>query len=48
MKGSDNKIDWAVENIEKVNSFLKQGMNEGFSFDEIKKDMSEIFNEAEE
>ena len=48
VKGSDSKIDWAVENIDKVNGFLKQGMDEGFSFEDIKKEMSEIFMEKEE
>jgi flagellum-specific ATP synthase len=48
VKGSDKNIDWAISNIEKVNLFLKQNMNEGFSFDDTKKGLFEIFKEKEE
>jgi flagellum-specific ATP synthase len=48
VRGSDKKIDWAVSNFDKVNEFLKQRMDEGYSFDDIKKGMFEIFREVEE
>ncbi|MDR1943325.1 MAG: flagellar protein export ATPase FliI [Synergistaceae bacterium] len=32
--GSNSKIDWALSHIESVDAFLKQGMNESFSFDD--------------
>ena len=32
--GSNPKVDWALKHIEAVDSFLKQGMNEAFSYDD--------------
>ena len=32
--GSNPRVDWALENLEKVRRFLRQGMTERFSFDE--------------
>ncbi|MDR3332642.1 MAG: flagellar protein export ATPase FliI [Synergistaceae bacterium] len=32
--GSNPKVDWALQHIEDVDSFLKQGMGESFSFDD--------------
>jgi flagellum-specific ATP synthase len=32
--GSNAKVDWALEHVESVDGFLKQGMGENFSFDD--------------
>ena len=32
--GSNSKVDWALKHVEAVDSFLKQGMNESFSYDD--------------
>jgi flagellum-specific ATP synthase len=32
--GSNPKVDWALSHIESVDSFLTQGMNESFSYDD--------------
>ena len=45
VKGSDEKIDWAVEKIDEVNGFLKQDMDEGHSFEDIQKMLFQIFPE---
>lgn len=45
VKGSDEKIDWAVEKIDKVNEFLRQGMEDGFSFDDVQRGLFTIFEE---
>jgi len=47
-KGSDEKTDWAIGKIDKVNSFLKQDMDEGFTFNETLNMLLNIFNEKEE
>jgi flagellum-specific ATP synthase len=43
--GSDPKIDWALSKIEKVNGFLKQGVEEGFNFETIKSTLCGIFDD---
>jgi len=43
VRGSDKKVDWAIEKIEEVNDFLKQGMDEGFTFQETLKLLENIF-----
>jgi flagellum-specific ATP synthase len=47
VKGTDEKIDWAVGKIDRVNEFLRQGMEEGFSFDEVERELVAIFKEEE-
>jgi flagellum-specific ATP synthase len=42
-KGSNPKIDYAIQMIDNVNSFLKQAINEKFSFDETLKMLSQLF-----
>jgi flagellum-specific ATP synthase len=32
--GSNPKVDWALKYVEEVDSFLKQGVTESFSFDD--------------
>jgi flagellum-specific ATP synthase len=32
--GSNPKVDWALKHMNSVESFLKQGINENFSFDD--------------
>jgi len=48
VKGSDPKVDWAVEKIDTVRAFLQQDVNEGFGFDEIKGMLLSIFEEKKE
>jgi len=43
VRGSDKRVDWAIEKIEQVNDFLKQGMDEGFSFQETLHILENIF-----
>ncbi|GHV30438.1 EscN/YscN/HrcN family type III secretion system ATPase [Synergistales bacterium] len=37
--GSNPKVDWALSHIDAVNSFLKQGMTESFSFNDTVKQL---------
>ena len=46
--GSNKSIDYAIEKIDAVNSFLKQGTDEKFDFDDIVSRMTSIFNEGQE
>lgn len=46
--GSNKKIDFAIEKIDIINSFLQQGVNEKFLFDDIVAQMKEIFEEQPE
>ena len=48
VKGSDPKTDWAIEKINEVINFLKQDIDEGFSFEETKKLLFDIFGIVEE
>lgn len=43
--GSNKSIDYAIEKIDAVNSFLKQGTDEKFDFDDIVAQMTAIFQE---
>lgn len=43
VKGTNKKIDYAVEKIEQVNSFLKQGTHEKFEYNEVIDMLLEIF-----
>ncbi len=45
--GSNRNIDYAIQKIEKVNSFLQQGTDEKFEFQDIVQQMREIFAEEE-
>lgn len=40
--GTNPKIDHAIQNIDKINAFLKQGIDEKFSFEEIMCLMNEL------
>lgn len=42
-EGSDPKVDYAIEKIEEVNNFLKQGVDENVGFDEAVARLKEIF-----
>ncbi len=46
--GSNKNIDFAIEKIDAVNEFLKQGTAEKFLFDDIVKQMGEIFADGED
>jgi flagellum-specific ATP synthase len=48
VSGSDPKVDWAIEKIEAVNGFLRQGMDEGFDFETVIKQLIEIFEDSEQ
>jgi flagellum-specific ATP synthase len=48
VKGSDERIDWAVEKIDRVNEFLKQEVDEGCSFESTEKMLYEVFDMASE
>ncbi len=47
VSGTDKKVDWAIEHIDEVNLFLKQGMDEGFDFETTKNALYKIFEEPE-
>jgi flagellum-specific ATP synthase len=44
VKGSNSKIDYAIEMIEKINHYLKQDINETTSFDESLQHLNELFD----
>ncbi len=44
-KGSNKNIDYAIEKIDLVNEFLRQGVDEKFSFDDELKLMFDLFEE---
>lgn len=44
--GSNPKLDQALKQIDAINAFLKQGINESFSYDDCLKQMSAIFKET--
>ena len=46
--GSNPSIDYAIEKIDAVNSFLKQGTDEKFDFDDIVSQMKAIFDDGGE
>lgn len=48
VKGSDKRIDWAVEKMDDVTRFLIQGMDEGFSFEDIQNRLFAIFDDEGE
>jgi flagellum-specific ATP synthase len=43
VQGSNPKIDYAIEKIDAINSFLTQGINDKISFEETIKQLKEIF-----
>ncbi len=43
-EGSDPKVDYAIEKIEEVNTFLQQGVEENFSFEESVELLKEVFD----
>ena len=45
--GSNPGIDFAIEKIEAVNAFLRQGTEEKFQFDDIVQKMRDIFEESD-
>jgi flagellum-specific ATP synthase len=48
VKGSDERIDWAVEKMDEVTRFLMQGVDEGYEFEEIQSELFKIFDDKEE
>ncbi len=42
-KGTNPKIDYAVEKIDEINSFLRQGTHEKFGYEDIIEDLFKIF-----
>lgn len=46
--GSNKSIDYAIEKIDAVNAFLKQGTDEKFDFDDIVARMTAIFHDTPE
>ena len=46
VEGSNPNIDKALHYIQRVNSFLKQGVDESILFDSAVSQMAGIFNEA--
>ncbi|MBQ6537751.1 MAG: flagellum-specific ATP synthase FliI, partial [Eubacterium sp.] len=44
--GSNRSIDYAIEKIDAVNTFLKQGTDEKFDFDDIVGRMTAIFDDT--
>ncbi|KPJ86601.1 MAG: ATP synthase [Spirochaetes bacterium DG_61] len=45
VRGSDRKVDWAIEKIDAVIDFLKQDIEEGFSFEETVRLLLSLFDE---
>lgn len=43
--GTNPKLDYAISKIERVNSFLKQGINESFSMQDTIEKLAEIFGD---
>jgi flagellum-specific ATP synthase len=48
VKGSDKRIDWAIEKMDEVTRFLIQGVDEGFGFEDIQSKLFEIFDDEGE
>ena len=48
VRGSNPKIDWAIDKIEKVNNFLKQGTHEHHKFSDTVKMLSDIMGSGYE
>ena len=46
--GSNKHIDFAIEKIDSINSFLQQGVEEKFLFDDIVDQMRDIFQDRGE
>ena len=46
--GTDPKIDYAIDKIEDVNTFLKQATDEGADYDETVQAMVDMFADAQE
>ena len=44
--GSNQKIDYAIEKIDEVNSFLRQQTDEKFAFDEVIRALEDIFQDS--
>lgn len=40
--GSNPRVDWALQHVDSVNDFLKQGMNENFTFDFTEQQMLQL------
>jgi len=47
VRGSDPKVDWAIEKIDQVNQFLMQGIEEGFPFEDITTSLCGIFEDED-
>ena len=47
VEGSDPSVDWARKHIGAVNGFLRQDMNEGFSYADIEEELLSLFAEEE-
>ncbi len=47
VRGSDPKVDWAIEKIDQVNQFLMQGIDEGFPFEDITTSLCGIFEDED-
>jgi flagellum-specific ATP synthase len=46
VRGSDRRVDWAIDKIEAVNGFLAQDIEKGFSFDQTRTMLSSLFEET--
>ena len=43
--GTNHRLDYAISKIDKINTFLKQKVEESFSFDEIVEELKKIFED---
>ncbi|MDK2798584.1 MAG: flagellum-specific synthase [Clostridiales bacterium] len=43
VKGSNESIDYAIEHIDNINSFLVQDVNDHYSFEDVLREMQEVF-----
>ena len=43
--GTNHRLDYAISKIDKINTFLKQKVEESFTFDEIVEELKKIFEE---
>jgi flagellum-specific ATP synthase len=46
VKGSDKRTDWAISKFEAVQDFLRQDMDEGFSYEDTKALLHRIFGDG--
>lgn len=46
VRGTDAKVDYAVDHLDRVNAFLRQEVARGSSFDQTERQLMALFAEA--